>query len=112
VSPPFGAACSVWSGSCGATPGMPPVPTGAPLRLAQDAWLTSWAFSMDGNPGQGRPPLGTHLGNTYTSPSISLSLSLSHSPSLFSFLPPKVRARQPLQLTMTKWQLDDSALLA
>jgi hypothetical protein len=47
-----------------------------------------------------------------TLPPPSLSLSLSCSPSLFSFPPPRVRAWQSLQLILTKRQLDNSALLA
>jgi hypothetical protein len=38
----LGAACSVWSGSHGTTPGTPSMPAGAPLHLAQgglDNWL-------------------------------------------------------------------------
>jgi hypothetical protein len=64
-------------------------------------------FPLDSNPGWGCPLLGTRSGDTHT-----LFLSLSCSPSLFSLPLPRMRAQQPLQLTITKRQPDDSALLA
>jgi hypothetical protein len=92
--------------------------TGMPLsthwsahRLAQ-GHLANWLghFLLDGNLGQGCLLLGTC---SVTLPlSLSLIPSLSLSLSLLSFPLPRVRAQQLLQLTLTKQQLDNSALFA
>jgi hypothetical protein len=92
-------------------PGTPPTPTEAPTTYHRDTWLTSWAFSSDGDPGRGHPLFGTYSGD------ISPSISLSHSLMLSLALPPclpflHLRWSKPLQLTLTKQQPDNSALLA
>jgi hypothetical protein len=100
-----------------AMPGMPPMPARALLCLAQGCLANQLSILYGHWPKPGMPPLGTHLGDTTLSFSLSLSLSLLSlfppcSSSQSSFLPPRVRARKSLQLTLSRWQLDDSALLA
>jgi hypothetical protein len=76
-----------------AMPGKPLLPLGHPLLNTGTTWLTSWDISCW---------MATQAGDACPKEPVPFSLPLSHSRSLFSFPPPRVRAQQPLQLTLTK----------